>query len=54
MIPQINRVIGHAEKAQNVNAAVRGAQQSRQPIMMGAAQPTPQSLPAQTPMGMAA
>jgi hypothetical protein len=45
MIPQINRVIGHAEKAQNVNAAVRGAQQSRQPIQMGAAMPSPQAPP---------
>ena len=58
VIPQLNRITGQAEKAQNVNAAVRGAQQSRQPIAMGAAQPTPVAPPAMGaqpgPMGMAA
>lgn len=45
VIPQLNRIISHAEKAQNVNAAVRGAQANRSPIQMGAAMPTPQAPP---------
>ncbi len=38
LIPMLDSVIGEAQKAQNVNAAVRNPQQSP-PIAMGAAQP---------------
>ena len=53
LIPQLNRVTTQAERAQNVNAAVRGGG-ARQPITMGAAQPTPQAPPAPGGMGLAA
>jgi hypothetical protein len=54
IVPNINRVIAETEKAQNVNAAVRGPG-ARMPVQMGAASPTPQQNPAaMTPAGYGA
>jgi hypothetical protein len=51
VVPALNRVVAEVEKAQNVNAAVRGPG-ARMPVQMGAAQPTPQQSPAaMTPAG---